>query len=101
MDTEAMLALAIREGMAEDDRQSALRTMKTFSGSSHPPAALRTTHAVLTLQSGPEAGRVVKLSTTKPNTLGRADECTVPFADARLSRVHATIKHVGGTWMLT
>jgi diguanylate cyclase (GGDEF)-like protein len=87
--------------MADDDRHSALRTMKTFSGSSHPPAALRVTHAVLTLLSGPEAGRVVRLSTTKPNTLGRADECTVPLADARLSRVHATIKHVGGTWMLT
>jgi len=100
MDTEAVIALAARAPMAEDDRHSALRTMKTFSGSSHPPAALRTTHAVLTLQSGPEAGRIVRLSTTKPNTLGRADECTIPLADARLSRVHATIKHVGGTWML-
>ncbi len=82
-----------------DDRRNALRTMKTFSGSGNPPA--RANQAVLAFQSGADAGRVVRLSTTQPNTLGRGDECAVPLADARLSRVHATIKHVGGVWMLT
>lgn len=81
-----------------DDRRSALRTMKTFSGSGNPPA--RASQAVLTFQSGADAGRVVRLSTTRPNTLGRGDDCVIPVADARLSRVHATIKHVGGVWML-
>jgi len=88
--------------MAEqDDRTRALRTMKTYSGSSNPPAMLKATRAVLTIQSGPEAGRVVALSQSKPTTLGRADECTVALADTRLSRVHAKITYVGGTWMLT
>ncbi len=88
--------------MAEqDDRKRALRTMKTYSGSSNPPAMLKATRAVLTIQSGPEAGRVVALSQSKPTTLGRADECTVAIADTRLSRVHAKITYVGGTWMLT
>jgi diguanylate cyclase (GGDEF)-like protein len=84
----------------DDDRKRALRTMKTYSGSSNPPAMLKATRAVLTIQSGPEAGRVVALSQSKPTTLGRADECTVVLADTRLSRVHAKITYVGGTWML-
>ncbi len=88
--------------MAEqDDRTRALRTMKTYSGSSNPPAMLKATRAVLTIQSGPEAGRVVALSQSKPTTLGRAETCTVALADTRLSRVHAKITYVGGTWMLT
>jgi len=88
--------------MAEqDDRTRALRTMKTYSGSSNPPAMLKATRAVLTIQSGPEAGRVVALSQSKPTTLGRADTCTVALADTRLSRVHAKLTYVGGTWMLT
>jgi diguanylate cyclase (GGDEF)-like protein len=86
--------------MDPQDRTRALRTMETFSGSSQPQV-MRTTRAVLTVQSGPEAGRVVPLSRTKPSTLGRAEDCTITLADARLSRVHARITHVGGAWMLS
>jgi len=102
MDTEPVLALGA-EGRAlgdQDDRRRALRTMKTFSGSSHPPP-VKASRAVLTVQSGPEAGRVVPLAMEKPNTLGRGEECTVPFADARLSRLHARIGVAAGRWVLT
>jgi diguanylate cyclase (GGDEF)-like protein len=74
--------------------------MKTFSGSSHPPP-VRATRAVLTIQSGADAGRVVPLSHTKANTIGRAEECTVALADARLSRVHAQIHFASGAWILS
>jgi diguanylate cyclase (GGDEF)-like protein len=58
--------------------------------------------AVLTVQAGPEAGRVLLLDRSKPNMLGREDEeCTMTFEDARLSRVHARIVSVNGEWMLT
>lgn len=58
--------------------------------------------AVLTVQAGPEAGQVLPLERDKPNTLGREEgECTITFADARLSRVHARIISVNGEWMLT
>jgi two-component system cell cycle response regulator len=85
----------------DDDRKRALRTMKTYSGSSNPPAMMKATRAVLTVQSGPEAGRVVALSQSKPTTIGRTDSCTIALDDARLSRVHVKITYVGGTWMLT
>jgi len=58
--------------------------------------------AVLTVQAGPEAGRVLQLDRTKANMLGREEEeCTMTFEDARLSRVHARIVSVNGEWMLT
>lgn len=58
--------------------------------------------AVLTVQTGPEAGQVLVLDGAKPNMLGREEEeCTMTFADARLSRVHARIIAVNGAWMLT
>ncbi len=58
--------------------------------------------AVLTVQAGPEAGRILPLDRDKPNTLGREEsECTMTFADGRLSRVHARIMSVNGAWMLT
>ncbi|HEY2369333.1 MAG TPA: GGDEF domain-containing protein [Polyangiaceae bacterium] len=58
--------------------------------------------AVLTIQAGAEAGRILPLERDKPNMLGREDsECTMTFDDARLSRVHARIVAVNGEWMLT
>jgi diguanylate cyclase (GGDEF)-like protein len=58
--------------------------------------------AVLTVQAGPAAGRVLLLDRSKPNMLGREEEeCTMTFEDARLSRVHARIVSVNGEWMLT
>jgi two-component system cell cycle response regulator len=58
--------------------------------------------AVLTVQAGPEAGRVLPLERDKANMLGREEgDCTITFEDARLSRVHARIVSVNGEWMLT
>jgi len=83
-----------------DDRLRARGTLKTLSdGTSLPPTA-RATVAVLTVQSGPEAGRVLALETDRLNTVGRADECTIAIADARLSRVHARVVWVNGEWMV-
>jgi two-component system, cell cycle response regulator len=77
------------------------REKTLVGGSVHPPAAGAKV-AVLTVQAGPEAGQVLALDRDKPNTLGREeDECTITFADARLSRVHARIMSVNGEWMLT
>jgi two-component system cell cycle response regulator len=84
----------------QDERKRALRSMKTFSGAGQPPAD-EATRAVLTVQSGPEAGRVVPLASERPNTVGRGEDCTVALADARLSRVHASIRRIGGQWLLT
>lgn len=79
----------------------ASRERTLVGGSVHPPSAGPTV-AVLTVQAGPEAGRVLLLERDKPNTLGREEgECTMRFADARLSRVHARIVSVNGEWMLT
>jgi diguanylate cyclase (GGDEF)-like protein len=85
----------------QDDRKRALRTMKTFSGGSSNPPPVKASRAVLTVQSGADAGRVVPLSHTLPNAIGRAEECTVALADARLSRVHARLTFAGGAWMLS
>ena len=83
------------------DRPRASREKTLVGGSVHPPSA-RPEVAVLTVQAGPEAGQVFPLDREKANTLGREEgECTITFADARLSRVHARIVCVGGEWMLT
>jgi two-component system cell cycle response regulator len=75
---------------------------KTLVGASvHPPSA-RPKVAVLTVQAGPEAGQVLPLDRDKPNVLGREEgECTITFANARVSGVHARILSVNGEWMLT
>jgi diguanylate cyclase (GGDEF)-like protein len=73
---------------------------KTLVGAASPSDQPKV--AVLTVQAGPEAGRVLPLDRGKPNMLGREEEeCTMTFEDARLSRVHARIVSVNGEWMLT
>ncbi len=57
------------------------------------------THAVLTLTSGDQTGRVISVG-HGPITLGRSDECTVSFADRSLSRVHAKVVVLNGDFML-
>ncbi len=75
---------------------------KTLVGASVHPPSDQAKVAVLTVQAGPEAGKVFPLERDKPNTLGREEvECTIALADARLSRVHARIVAVNGEWMLT
>lgn len=75
---------------------------KTLVGGSVQLPSARPEVAVLTVQAGPEAGQVLPLDRDKPNTLGREeDECTITFANARVSGVHARIVSVNGEWMLT
>src|SRR5580765_5627892 len=74
---------------------------RTLVGGANPPSD-QPKIAVLTVQAGPEAGRVLPLDRMKANMLGREEEeCTMTFEDARLSRVHARIVAVNGEWMLT
>ncbi len=101
MDTEGVILLDAACMAEEDDRRRALRTMKTFGGGSSNPPPVKATRAVLTIQSGSEAGRVVALSSTLPNTIGRADDCTISLGDARLSRVHARIAFANGQWTIS
>ena len=74
---------------------------RTLVGAADPEAAGPKV-AVLTVQTGAEAGRVLPLERDKANMLGREEsECTITFDDARLSRVHARVVAVNGEWMLT
>jgi diguanylate cyclase (GGDEF)-like protein len=61
------------------------------------PAAAKITRdrGVLTLLSGPEAGRVVPIP-PEGIKLGRSDECDVHFDDNSLSREHAFAIKIGG-----
>jgi two-component system cell cycle response regulator len=86
--------------MVDADDRRARRPLKTLSGVSSNPPPFRATLAVLTVQAGPQAGRVLPLAKEAPTTLGRADDCSIAFEDARLSRVHARIVFVAGDWML-
>jgi len=56
---------------------------------------------VLTVSTGPDVGRVVSLPPGGDAvTLGRADECTAAFNDGGLSRAHARIVWIAGTYMV-
>ncbi len=83
-----------------DDRLRARGTLKTLSDGTSIVPTTGAMVAVLTVQSGPEAGRVLALEADKLSTIGRADECTIAVADARLSRVHARVVFVNGDWMV-
>ncbi len=78
------------------DKPRALKTIQNTV----PPQPAKGSHAVLSVQSGPDAGRVLALSPKTPSTIGRAEECTFAFEDARLSREHVRIVRVNGEWML-
>jgi diguanylate cyclase (GGDEF)-like protein len=60
----------------------------------------RRTRAVMTVAGGPEAGRVLTLTTGELVTLGRVRECTFAFEDPSLSREHARLLRVGDEWVL-
>ena len=83
-----------------DDRLRARGTLKTPSDGTSLPKAARATVAVLTVESGPDAERVLALETDRLDTVGRADERTIAIADARLSRMHARVVWVNGEWMV-
>jgi diguanylate cyclase (GGDEF)-like protein len=71
--------------------------IKTVAGTAGPASRSR---AVLTISTGPHAGRVLSLRRGEPLSFGRAEDCTFSFADGSLSRMHAIVVWVGGSWVL-
>ncbi len=53
-------------------------------------------HAILTVLSGTETGRVVQLTAGEPLSLGRADACRIRFDDASVSGQHGKIVGIAG-----
>lgn len=65
-----------------------------------PQAQPSRTKGILTIVSGPEAGKIVPVTQGDVVTLGRSEECTMRFEDTSLSRVHARVMYVMNTYML-
>lgn len=57
-------------------------------------------NGILTIASGLEAGKLLRLPTDETVMLGRSPECTFAFDDASLSRVHARVMRVGAEYFL-
>ena len=72
--------------------------MKTVVAQPQPRSS--NTKGILTVASGPEAGKIVPVVAGEMVTLGRADDCTVRFDDTSLSRVHARVMFVMGDYMI-
>jgi two-component system, cell cycle response regulator len=70
-----------------------------------PAPLLRRAHAILTVLTGVQAGRIVELEPGRVVTLGRGEGCDVRFDDASVSGRHATIVGmpigIGGAFHLT
>jgi diguanylate cyclase (GGDEF)-like protein len=71
--------------------------VKTFVGKAGPS---QRTRAVLTISTGPHAGRVLSMRPGDPLSFGRAEDCSFSFPDGSLSRVHALVLWVGGSWVV-
>jgi two-component system, cell cycle response regulator len=63
---------------------------------SEPSPLSKRSHAILTVLSGTETGRVVQLSPGDPVTLGRNETCRIRFDDASVSGLHAKIVGIAG-----
>jgi two-component system, cell cycle response regulator len=57
-------------------------------------------NGILTIASGLEAGKLLRLPTEETVLLGRSPECSFAFDDASLSRVHARVMRVGSEYFL-
>lgn len=55
---------------------------------------------VFTVAVGVDAGRVLSIPVGSVSTLGRAPDCTFPFDDASLSRVHAQVLVIGPDYVI-
>jgi diguanylate cyclase (GGDEF)-like protein len=62
---------------------------KTVVAEAKPRASRR--RGILTVASGPDAGKIIPVVPGEVVTLGRSEECTMRFDDASLSRVHARV----------
>jgi two-component system, cell cycle response regulator len=63
---------------------------------SEPSPLSQRAHAILTVLSGTETGRVVELEPGDPISLGRGDGCRIRFDDASVSGQHGKIVGVAG-----
>jgi two-component system cell cycle response regulator len=55
---------------------------------------------VLTVTSGPEAGRLIPVARGAMITFGRSPDCTISFDEASLSREHARVMWVGSEYVV-
>jgi two-component system, cell cycle response regulator len=67
---------------------------------SAPPTPSAHTQALVTISTGPDAGRVILLSRKEMASFGRDAECTYASPDTSLSRVHACILYFAGEYMI-
>ena len=65
---------------------------------SEPLPLSKRSHAILTILTGTQTGRVINLSPGPAITLGREEECTLRFDDASVSGRHAQIGYVLGRY---
>jgi two-component system cell cycle response regulator len=63
---------------------------------SEPSPLSQRAHAILTVLSGTETGRVVQLEPGEPLSLGRGDNCRIRFDDASVSGLHGKIVGIAG-----
>ncbi len=63
------------------------------------PVATRR-HGIFTVASGIDAGKILVVPQGEIMMLGRSAECTHPFDDASLSRVHARVMAVGAEYII-
>jgi diguanylate cyclase (GGDEF)-like protein len=71
---------------------------KTFIA--HAPGPAERSRAILSVATGPDAGRVLPIARGQTISFGRADTCTYSWPDGSLSRVHAVIAHVAGAYVI-
>lgn len=72
--------------------------VKTFVA--RPPSPTARSKPILTVTSGPDAGRVLKLPPATTVTFGRAETCNYSWPDGSLSRVHAVLAQVAGAYVI-
>jgi len=63
---------------------------------SEPSPLSQRAHAILTVLSGTETGRVVQLEPSDPISMGRGDNCRIRFDDASVSGLHGKIVGIAG-----
>lgn len=78
----------------EDPFEARTQTYR-FSFEQTPPS-----QHVLGVIEGPDKGRVLPLDPTRPLTLGRSPECDLVLSDSRVSKRHALLQFVQGTWWI-
>jgi diguanylate cyclase (GGDEF)-like protein len=65
---------------------------------SEPLPLSQRSHAILTILTGTQTGRVINLKAGAPVSLGRAEECSIRFDDASVSGRHAQIVGIAGAF---